>query len=156
MARTLIALALLGLAAGCGGVSAPPQALHGLWGPSVAACEAGVGVRFTPGAVVAAYQDQAEPLFAAPRYEVLNADPFRVRIEYRLPAKAGPGAGRGVLVLAQDEAGRLSAVTHAFLDARTGAARLRLEGDPAARLMALQPCGPRPGSATGLRGLTAR
>ncbi|HRE44852.1 MAG TPA: hypothetical protein PKY87_12915, partial [Terricaulis sp.] len=61
-----------------------------------------------------------------------------------------------MLVLAQDDSGRLSAVTHAFLDTRTGAARLRLEGDPAAQLMALQPCGPRPGSATGLRGLTAR
>lgn len=154
MARTLLALALAGLAAGCGGVQAPPPALHGLWGPGPAACEAGVGVRFTAGAIVAAYQDQAEPLFAAPRYEVLSADPFRVRIEYRLPA--GPGGGRGVLVLVQDEAGRLSAETHALLDARTGAARLRLEGDPAARLMALEPCGPRPGSATGLRGLSAR
>lgn len=154
MARMLIALTLAGLAAGCGGINAPPPALHGLWGPGPAACEAGVGVRFTAGAILAAYQDHAEPLFSAPRYKVLSEDPFRVRIDYRLPA--GPGGGRGVLVLVQDEAGRLSAATHALLDARTGAARLRLEGDPAVRLMALEPCGPRPGGAAGLRGLSPR
>lgn len=155
----LIALAGLALASGCGGASAPPAELGGLWSATPAACAAGVGVRFTERAIVAAYQDQNETLFARPRYEVLAGDIFRVRIEYALPHRAGGArvaGGRGVLVLAQGADGRLAAETHAILDGRTGAARLRLEGDSAKTLLALGPCGQRSGRSVGLRGLTAR
>jgi len=158
MARMLIALASLTLAAGCGPAPAPPLELDGLWSAGPAACSEDVGVRFTAEAIVAAYQDQEETLFAAPRYAVLDGDPFRVRIEYRLPRAGGRGVAgaRGVLVLAQAEDGALSAESHALLDGRTGAARLRLRDDPATKLLALEPCGPRRGRGVGLRGLTAR
>ncbi len=156
MARVLIALSLLTLACGCG-APAPPSALAGLWSPGPAACEAQVGVRFTARAIVAAYQDQSETLFAQPRYQVLPGEPFRVRIEYALPRRAGAprvAGAHGVLVLALGGDGALAAESHALMDGRTGAARVRLEDDPAQSLLALRPCGPRPGRATGLRGLS--
>jgi len=158
MARLLIALASLTLAAGCGAAPAPPIELDGLWSAGPAACSEDVGVRFTPDAIVAAYQDQQEILFAAPRYEVLGDEPFRVRIEYRLPHAGvrGVAGARGVLVLAQADDGALSTESHALLDGRTGAARMRLKDDPATTLLALEPCGPRRGRGVGLRGLTAR
>jgi len=156
MARVLFALAALAFASGCG-ASAPPAELGGLWSSGPAACAADVGVRFTSRAIVAAYQDQNETLFARPRYQVLAREPFRVRIEYRLPRRASRASdGRGVLVVLQAEDGRLEAESHAMLDGRTGAARLRMQDDPAMSLLALAPCGPRGGRSVGLRGLTAR
>lgn len=156
MARFLIALGLLALACGCG-ASAPPAALSGLWSPGPAACEAQVGVRFTPRAIVAAYQEQSETLFASPRYEVLAGESLRVRIEYALPRRTGAphvAGAHGVLVLAFGADGALHAESHTLMDGRTGAARVRLEDDPAQTLLSLRPCGPRPGRATGLRGLS--
>lgn len=156
MARLMIALAGLALAAGCSAGAAPPAELGGLWSAGPAACEAGVGVRFAPGAIVASYQGQNETLFLQPRYQVLaDNDAFRVRIEYALPGGARVG-GRGVLVLALNEDGSLTPETHTMLDARTGAARTRLIDDPAKALLALSPCGPARGRGVGLRGFTAR
>lgn len=157
MARVLFALAALALASGCGGASAPPVELDGLWSSGPAACAADVGVRFTPGAIVAAYEDQSETLFAQPQYQVVSNEPFRVRIEYRLPRRPGGGGvagARGVLVVAETEDGRLMAESHSMRDGRTGAARMRMKDDPAFALLALEPCGPRRGRSPGLRGLT--
>jgi hypothetical protein len=158
MARLFFALVALTLASGCGGGSAPPAELGGLWSAGPAACAAGVGVRLESDAIVAAYQDQSETLFARPRYAVLEHDDLsRVRIESALPRRPGGPrvGGRGVLVLAQAPDGRIAADSHTLLDGRTGAARLQLEDDPAFTLLALQPCGG-PRGRGGLRGLTAR
>lgn len=157
MARLLIALAGLALASGCS-VSAPPAELQGLWSAGPAACAEGVGVRFNADAIVAAYQDQHEVLFARPRYEVLAGESFRVRIEYKLPRRTGAprvAGARGVLIVSQAEDGRLAAESHALMDGRTGAARLRMRDDPATSLLALEPCGARGGRSVGLRGLTS-
>lgn len=153
-----IALVGLAFAAGCS-PPAPPAELQGLWSAGPAACAEHVGVRFTPHAIVAAYQEQTETLFARPRYEVLTQEPFRVRIEYQLPQRvraAGAIGGRGVIVLAQAEDGRIEAESHALLDGRTGAARMRMQNDPAVSLFTLEPCGPTRGRGVGLRGLTSR
>lgn len=157
MARLLFAFAALALASGCGGASAPPAELDGLWSSGPAGCEADVGVRFTEHAIVAAYEDQNETLFAHPRYDVIDTEPFRVRIEYQLPRRPGGGGvagARGVLVVMETDDGRLMAERHAMLDGRTGAARMRMKEDPALALLALEPCGPRRGRSPGLRGLT--
>lgn len=153
MARMWIALAGLALAAGCSAASRPPAELDGLWSSGPAACAEGVGVRFLSDAIVAAYQDQRETLFARPRYAVLeDGQTFRVRIEYSMPS--GRAYGRGVLVVERANDGGLAAQTHALMDTRTGAAHMRLQDDPAKALLALHPCGPQHGRRGGLRGLS--
>ncbi len=143
--------ASLGLAlaaASCAG-SAPPQELAGLWSAGAAACAAGVGVRFGPGAIEAVYEGDVQILFAEPHYEVLGdpANRFRVRITYRLPELAGgarSAGARGVLVLAQQPDGGVAPESHQMLDPRTGAARMRIQGDAAEALLTLEPCGAHP------------
>lgn len=153
--RLIIAWLGVALAAGCA-KSAPPAELDGLWSAGQAACDAGVGIRFTPEAIVALYEDEAEVLFAAPRYELeRGGEEFRVRISYALPRPAGGVAvvgARGELVL--ERAGtRLEATAHNMIDHRTGSARLRIEDDPAMMTMSLQPCDRHPWG-DDLRGLT--
>lgn len=114
----------------------------------MAACEAGVGVRFGGESIDAVYDDaQSETLFAHPRYEVLeDGRDFRVRITYELPYVAGgarTAGSHGVLVLAR-EADRLAPVAHTLIDGLTGAARVRLVDDPADVALSLTPCGAHP------------
>lgn len=155
MARALIAFAIVVLA-GCAS-DRPPAELSGLWSAGQASCEAGVGVRFRSGRIEAVYDTEGEVLFERPRYELLEShgNVFRVRIEYKLPHRPGGArsGARGELVLARDAGGRLVPESHTILDARTGAARLRIEGDPAIALMTLEPCGEHPWRG-GLRGTT--
>lgn len=155
MARAILTLLCLCLAAaGCGG-RAPPRELAGLWGADVAPCAAGVGVRFGANAIEMIYRDETEQLFARPSYAVLSrGDRFRVRITYDLPHIAGgvrePG-GRGTIVLAQQQSGGIAPESHNLIDGRTGAARVRISDDPAATLLSLVPCGSSPWT-EGLRG----
>ena len=148
MARVVPPLALLGLAlAGCA-AAPPPAELSGLWSAGPAACEAGVGVRFSADAIEAVYDREVETLFAHPRYQT---DPdsavFRVRIVYdlpRLPGGVGAAGAHGVLVLARQADGSIAPERHTLIDTRTGAARIRIVDDPAAVLLSLQPCGAHP------------
>ena len=158
MARVakIIAGLSLSLCLGVAGCTppAPPNELSGLWSATPLACATGVGVRFEPDTIAMVYRDKSEVLFARPRYQRLAGDDFRVRVIYRLPHVAGgagdPGA-HGVFVLGRRADGAIAPLTHNLLDGRTGAARLRIAGDPAATLLTLSPCDPS-GSATGLRG----
>lgn len=145
MARARIVIALIGIAvalAGCG--SAPPRELSGLWSAGQASCAAGVGVRFTSGAIEAVYDQRSETLFEHPRYErVGSGNPFRVRIVYDLPRQPGGAyvvGARGVLVLARMPDGSITPQMHNLLDPRTGAARMTLRDDPAVEALTLVPC----------------
>jgi len=148
MMRQLFApLGLAAAAAGCVG-HGPPAELSGLWSAGAAACAAGVGVRFGPGAIEAVYDRDVEILFEEPRYEVLpDHERFRVRITYRLPELAGGAhsvGAHGVLVLSQQPGGGVAPESHQMLDPRTGAARMRIQGDAAEALLTLEPCGAHP------------
>lgn len=147
-------LVLLTVLAACSGRGAPSQ-LSGLWSAGPAACAAGVGVQFGPDAIRAVYENESEVLFANPRYALRSdGQTFRVRIIYDLPRVAGAAhvvGSRGVLVLARQRDGGIAPVRHTLIDGRTGAARLRMVGDPAIDLMTLQPCGAHPW-ATPIRG----
>jgi hypothetical protein len=131
-------------AAACTG-SRPPDELSGLWSAGEAACAAGVGVRFRPAAIEAVYEDEAETLFRRPRYDVEeHGRGFRVRITYELPMAAnatGAVGGRGVLILARRPDGGVAPLSHTLIDGRTGAARQRIQNDPALTALTLQPCG---------------
>jgi hypothetical protein len=156
--RSIIAWLGLSLVSGCGGASAPPAELGGLWSAGDAACAAGVGVRFTSEAIEAVYEDHRETLFDQPRYVVENAgEDFRVRITYDLPRITG-GANRvgahGVIVLARDGRG-IAPEAHNLIDGFTGTARLRIDDDPAVTALTLQPCGRHPWRED-LRGLSAQ
>jgi hypothetical protein len=158
MARTRSIIALFGLclAASCGARAEPPRQLAGLWSTGDASCAAGVGSRFTAEAIEAVYEDETQPLFARPRYEVLSADErFRVRVTYELAplrgAAARPGA-HGVLVLAR-HGGLIAPVSHSLVDGMTGSARMRIADDAAVTALTLQPCGRHPWREP-LRGLT--
>jgi hypothetical protein len=149
MARAplLIALAGLSVASACG-QSPPPAELSGLWSAGLAACEAGVGVRFGIEAIDAVYDnEQTETLFAHPRYEVLErGGDFRVRITYDLPYVAGgarSAGAHGALVLAR-QGDRLEPIGHSLIDGLTGAARVRLVDDPVDTALSLTPCGAHP------------
>jgi hypothetical protein len=139
--------------AGCGG-SRPPEELGGLWSAGAAACAAGVGVRFEPDAIRAAYRRQSEVLFDRPRYQLIESGSrFKLRIEYDLPRVAGgarSAGAHGVLVLVRRDRG-LRLESHNLADSRTGAVRLRVANDPAEALMTLEPCGAHPWR-EGLRG----
>ena len=158
--RSIIAWLGVPLAASCsgGGDPAPPAELAGLWSPNAAACTAGVGIRFTSDAIEAVYEDEQQTLFAHPRYAVENAgDAFRVRIIYDLPRPVGGAnvvGARGVLVMERGEGARIAPAAHNLIDHRTGAARLRIDDDPAVTALTLQPCGRHPWRED-LRGLTA-
>lgn len=158
MARQLIASLGLAVAAGSCAAAQPPPELSGLWSAGDAACAAGVGVRFREGAIEAVYDRETEVLFEHPHYEVLPDDErFRVRITYKLPELAGGAhsvGARGVLVLAQQPDGGVAPESHQMVDARTGAARIRIQDDAAQALMTLEPCDGRP-SRQGLRGLSS-
>lgn len=154
-AAPFVVLALLFTLAGCAGGSAPSQ-LSGLWSAGPAACAAGVGVRFDADAIRAVYDNESEILFANPRYALeSDGEMFRVRIVYDLPQVAGGArvvGSHGVLVLARQRGeGGIAPVAHSMVDGRTGAARMRLVGDPAIGLMTLEPCGAHPWGAP-LRG----
>lgn len=142
--RLPFALAWLVTLAACSGAARPPDELGGLWSAGQAACAAGVGLRFTPHAIEAVYQDQHETLFARPRYAVeAHGAAFRVRISYQLPQRPGGArsvGARGEVVLARQGAG-IAAVSHNLHDGLTGAARVRLANDPAETLFRLRPCG---------------
>jgi hypothetical protein len=156
MRRRFIFLACSLILAGCGG-SRPPAELAGLWSAGPAACEAGIGIRFTSEAIEAVYDERSETLFANPRYVMEgDGDGRRVRIAYDLPHRPGgvrTVGARGMIVLTRGPDGRIIPETHNLLDGRTGAARLRIADDPARELLTLQPCGPNPWS-VGLRGLS--
>lgn len=145
-ARPLPALACGALAlTGCG-AAGPPRELSGLWSSGPAACEAGVGVRFGSDSIAAIYDDERETLFKNPRYDVQSGtdEALQVRISYDLPHRAGGArstGAQGVLVVRQSPEGGIEVASHNLLDARTGAARVRIVGDPAANVLRLQPCG---------------
>lgn len=143
-ARSLSALAGAALAAAACSGSRPPEELAGLWSAGPAACEAGVGVRFSPRAIEAVYQDEAQTLFQRPRYRVEErGQAFRVRITYELPRLAGGArvAGAyGVITLARQPAGGIAPISHTLIDGRTGAARQRIVNDPAVTALTLHPC----------------
>ena len=145
--RWIIAWLGLSVASGCGAAAAPPQELNGLWSAGDAACAAGVGVRFTPEAIEAVYEDRRETLFDQPRYVVENAgEDFRVRITYDLPRITGganPVGAHGVIVLARDGSG-IAPLAHNLIDGLTGTAHLRIADDPAVTALTLQPCGRHP------------
>jgi hypothetical protein len=149
MARTrrFIACLALSVAGGCSSSQPPPPELAGLWSAGPAACAAGVGVEFGAEAISAVYEDGRQVLFDHPRYRVEGRDEaFRVRITYDLPSI--PGGARtvgayGVVVLAREGA-MIAPVSHSLVDPRTGAARLRIENDPAVTALTLTPCGAHP------------
>lgn len=157
MARAGTLTALIGIALTAAGCSAarPPEELSGLWSAGPAACAAGVGVRFNADAIEVVYARQTEVLFERPRYHVEDGgDDFRVRILYDLPRMAGGArslGAHGVLILARQADGSIAPETHNLLDARTGAARLRIADDPAQTALTLAPCGAHPWR-QGLRG----
>jgi hypothetical protein len=146
-ARRLIAWFGLSVAAGCGASQPPPAELGGLWSANEAACHAGVGVEFGAEAISAVYQDERQTLFLHPKYQVeADGEEFRVRITYdlpRLPGGARSAGAHGVVVLAREGA-MIAPVSHTLVDPRTGAARLRIAGDAAARALTLTPCGNHP------------
>jgi len=145
--RQLIAAFGLSVAAGCGAAQPPPAELAGLWSAGEAACRGGVGVEFGAEAIAAVYEDERQVLFQHPRYEVeAHGDAFRVRIRYELPRLAGgarSAGAHGVVVLERDGA-MIGPVSHTLVDPRTGAARIRISGDPAVTALTLTPCGPHP------------
>jgi hypothetical protein len=156
--RWIIAWLGLSLASGCGGASAPPEELSGLWSAGDAACAAGVGVRFTSEAIQAVYEDRRETLFDQPRYVIENAgEEFRVRITYALPRITGAvhrTGAHGVVVLVRNGRG-ITPAAHNLIDGLTGTARLRIDDDPAMTALTLQPCGRHPWRED-LRGLSAQ
>jgi len=145
MQRIMALLFLLCLAPACTGPARPPAELDGLWSAGPAACAAGVGVRFNADAIEVVYQDETQTLFDHPRYQIEGAgQTFRVRITYQLPRVTGGArvAGAyGVLVLARQPDGGIAPLTHSLIDARTGAARMRIGDDPAVQALTLSPCG---------------
>lgn len=147
-ARWYIAWLGIALAAGCSGASRPPPELAGLWSAGQAACEAGVGIRFLPDSIQAIYHNDTETLFEHPRYRVESSgEVFRVRILYELPRITGgvrSVGAHGVVVLQRQADGRLVPEAHNLIDPRTGAVRLRIDDDPAARALSLEPCGAHP------------
>lgn len=142
-------LVLLGLcvAVGCGAARPPPAELDGRWSTTAAACAGGVAVEFGEDAISAIYGRERQILFHHPRYEVQGAgQDFRVRITYdlpQLPGGARSAGAHGVLVLIRAGA-RLEPVSHTLIDPRTGAARMRISDDPAARALMLTPCDAHP------------
>jgi hypothetical protein len=146
-ARQFIAWLGLSVAAGCGASPPPPVELSGLWSAGEAACAAGVGVEFGAEAIEAVYEDERQTLFQHPAYQVeAVGDEFRVRIRYDLPRMAGgarSAGAHGVVVLAREGA-TIAPVSHNLVDPRTGAARLRIEDDPALTALTLTPCGDHP------------
>jgi hypothetical protein len=100
-------------------------------------------------------------LLAAPRFRVRRDEGVRiVEIRYRLPSRPGgvsAAAGRGVVVLAEQEDGALVHRGERFEDARTGAVWAPLNAEEAA-LAAAFPIIPCAGPAfdTGLRGAGGR
>jgi hypothetical protein len=154
--RLIIAWLGLSLMAACNR-AAPPVELDGLWSAGPAACDAGVGIRFRPKAIEAIYEDGRQTLFDHPRYQVVSGgDAFRVRITYQLPRVAGGArtvGAHGVLVLERSDSGGIEPTEHTLIDGLTGAARVRLNDDPAITALTLQPCGRHPWRED-LRGLT--
>jgi hypothetical protein len=148
MQRAMALLSLTLLASACAQPSHPPAELNGLWSAGSAACAAGVGVRFQPDAIEVVYEDETQTLFDHPRYKLESTgEAFRVRIIYDLPRVTGGArvaGAHGVLVLARQPDGRLAPITHSIIDARTGAARMRIGDDPAAQALNLSPCGAHP------------
>ena len=148
MTRARFILASLSLAClvGCGRASAPAE-LSGLWSASQPACAAGVGVRFKPNSIEAAYDRERQTLFDNVAYSVeRGGDAFRVRITYDLPRLAGgahTAGAHGVIVLTRRGSG-VAAESHNLVDPRTGAVRVQLNNDPVQTLLTLEPCGSHP------------
>lgn len=154
--RLAAMMTLTGAAAGCLD-SPPPPELQGLWSGGPAACAAQMGVRFLSDEVTAAFDDgRTQALLHDPEYAVERRGArLRVRISYALPAPddAPELAARGALTLERDSDGWLNVADHRLQDARTGAVRLILNDDPAARAFRLRRCGP-DAWIEGLRGTT--
>lgn len=146
-ARQLIASFGLFVVAGCEAPQPPPAELSGLWSAGDASCRGGVGIEFGAEAIDAVYETERQTLFQHPRYAVeAHGDDFRVRITYELPRLAGgarSAGAHGVLVL-ERSGSTIAPVSHALVDPRTGAARMRLSDDPAVRALTLTPCGEHP------------
>lgn len=134
---TRLAILCLLLLSACTGGQAPPRQLAGMWSAGPAACAARIGLEFGPQAVEAVYVDEREALIVRPRYEVLQDEPFRVRIRYRLPAARG---GEGVIELARGADGWLRPTAHRFENGLTGAVRLSIGQDPMLQAMTVRPC----------------
>ncbi len=140
-----LAIALIFAATGCG-AGAGPRELDGLWSTGPGACEAGIGLRFAANAIDAQYGIDRVRLMERTRYTVERGGlRARVRIDYDL------SPARGVLVVERGVDGRLRAVAHSVRDPRTGAARVRLDGDRVAAAFNLGQCGA-DAWAEGLRG----
>lgn len=148
MRRTTALFFVVLLASACAQPSHPPAELNGLWSAGPAACAAGVGVRFQADEISVVYDDETQTLFDHPRYKLESSgETFRVRITYDLPRVTGGArvaGAHGVLVLARQPDGRLAPTMHSIIDARTGAARMRIGDDPAAQALHLAPCGAHP------------
>jgi len=138
------ALLCLALAtAGCGAAPAPPVELSGLWSAGDPSCEAGIGVRFTSGAIEAVYDRETQVLFDRPHYErVGNGENFKVRIEYeltRMPGGARSAGAYGTVVLVRQNEG-IAPESHSLIEPRTGTTRMRIAEDPVEDLLTLVPC----------------
>lgn len=148
MQRTAALLSLAFFASACAGPAPPPAELQGLWSSGLAACGAGVGLRFETDAIEAVYEDETQTLFDHPRYRLeRSGEGFSVRITYQLPRVAGGArvaGARGVLVLARQPNGGLAPLSHSIVDGRTGSARMRIGEDPAVQALTLTPCGDHP------------
>lgn len=157
MQRAAALLFLLCLVPACAGPTRPPAELDGLWSAGPAACAAGVGVRFNADAIEVIYEDETQTLFARPRYSLENdGEAFRIRIMYDLPHVVGGAhvaGAHGVLVLTRKPDGSIAPLAHSIVDARTGAARMRIAEDPAVQALTLIPCGTQ-GRREDLRGRT--
>lgn len=141
--RASAAILTLCLASSACAPSAPPRDLDGLWSAGPAACEAGVGLRFGADAIEAVYDGEAETLFDQPRYRTERRHgALYVRIRYELPSESAHGASYGELVLRRRNDGWLTPVSNRWIDARTGAARLRIGDDPLKDALTVRPCAP--------------
>lgn len=136
------ALALVcALLLGCSSGGAPPRQLAGMWSAGPAACSARIGLEFGAEAIEAIYVDEREALVERPRYEVIQDEPFRVRIRYRLPGNAAVRrSGEGIIDLERIRDGSLRPVAHRFENELTGAVRLSIGADPMVQAMTVRPC----------------
>lgn len=112
-----------------------------MWSAGPAACSARIGLEFGAEAIEAIYVDEREALVERPHYEVIQDEPFRVRIRYRLPG--GPAVrrtGEGIIDLERISDGSLRPVAHRFENDFTGAVRMSIGADPMVQAMTVRPC----------------
>ncbi len=124
-----------------------PRELEGLWSRSEGACALGAGVRFETGAVRVLFGRHERVLFEAPKYRVERRGPTsRITINYESPAASGRDGARGVLILERGADDWVRPASHQFADKMTGAVRMRLGDEDAARFFTLHRCADPPSS----------